>query len=240
MSERAPSPPIDPPRASPRRRRLTFAVVAVVLPVVVLIAGGALSLQAMGWISFKQASGTMRPGLLLDERFFVDTGAYRTAQRPDYGDIVVVAVPRRLVGFPGAGPDVTMVQRIIGLPGDRITVAEGKVSVNGRAWPQEPLRELAGFHPGRSSGKAMIVREQAPNGVAYGILHAGGPGGESGTYAVPPGHFFVLGDNRDDSLDSRTWSSAGWYLPAANIIGQAAYVYWSGIDRLDRIGTALK
>jgi hypothetical protein len=50
-----------------------------------------------------------------------------------------------------------------------------------------------------------------------------------------------MGDNRDDSLDSRFWAQrGGWYLPAGNVTGQAIYIYWSGLDRLDRIGKALK
>jgi signal peptidase I len=240
MSERAPLPPIDLPKASLRRRRLLFAGLAIVVPVFVLVALVSLLLPAMGWTTFKQASGSMRPGMLLGDYFFVDARAYKEARRPDYGDVVAVVVPRRLAGLPGAGPDTTYVTRVVGLPGDQVAIAAGVVSVNGRPLPQEPLGELFGSRPGKLAEKGMKLRERAPNGVTYEILRYAGPG-EGGSYAVPQGHYFVLGDNRDDSLDSRFWVQTGrWYLPLANVTGRANYIYWSGVDRLGRIGTALK
>lgn len=64
---------------------------------------------------------------------------------------------------------------------------------------------------------------------------------DGGPYEVPPGAFFVLGDNRDDSLDSRAWNRGrGWSVPLSDIIGQAKYIYWSGFERFGRIGMAVK
>jgi signal peptidase I len=237
MSERAPPPPpVDLPKASPKRRRYLFIGLGVLAPVVALLVIAGLLLQVMGWTTFRQASGSMRPSLQLDERFFVDRRAYRDERRPDYGDIITFWIPTEVMRV--AGPDVTFVKRVIGLPGDRVEVAAGGVSVNGRPLPQEPLGEVDDGRPGRT-GKAQRLREQAPNGVSYDIMRyqpvRNPDAAASGSYVVPRGHYFVIGD---DSLDSRHWVLAGgWYLPLGNITGRATYIYWAA---LDRIGTALK
>jgi signal peptidase I len=149
-----------------------------------------------------------------------------------------VSLPADIAGLPRAGQNVTFVKRVVGLPGDRLEVKEGVVSVNGQVLPQEPLGEVAG-RPGRRE-KALLLRERAPNGVTYEIMRYQGSG-DGGAYVVPQGHYFLMGDNRDDSLDSRFWAQrGGWYLPAGNVAGQTTYIYWSGLDHLDRIGRALK
>lgn len=245
MSERTPPPPpTDLPRVSPRRRRLIFVGLAIVLPLVVLVVAAGLTVQVLGWTTFRQASNSMRPGMLLDEYFFVDTRAYKDARRPDYGDIIALSLPADIAGLPRAGQTVTYVKRVVGLPGDGIEVKAGAVSVNGQVLPQEPLGELDAGRPGRNE-KALWFRERAPNGATYEIMRyrsvRNPDAAAGGSYVVPQGHYFVMGDNRDDSLDSRYWVlRGGWYLPMANITGQAIYIYWSGFDRLDRVGKALK
>jgi signal peptidase I len=240
VTDRAPPPPVHPPRKLRRRRWLIVAALVFLVPIALLSTVALVLTQGMGWSPRRQDSGVMRPGLLLNDYFWVAGRAYSDTRRPDYGDVVAIAVPRRMIGFSGPGADVTFMSRIVGLPGDQVAVVNGVVSVNGKPWPQEPLGEPADDRPSRIARKLMRLRERAPNGTSYEILRHPEPG-EEGTYSVPPGHYFVLGDSRDDSLDSRFWAKVGnWYLPAGNVKGRATFVYWSGTERLDRIGTALK
>jgi len=87
------------------------------------------------------------------------------------------------------------------------------------------------------------MSERAPDAATYGILRDAKPSAlrSVGPYVVPEGHYFVRGDHRDDSIDSRDFvQRANWYVPLNAILGRANCIYWSGVDRLDRIGTALK
>lgn len=239
MSERAPPPPIDTPKPSLRRRRLLFVGLAVVIPIVALVVIAGLLVTVMGWTTYHQPSGSMIPALAVGDRFFVDKRAYADGRRPDYGDVIIFRVSAQRFG--PAFASAPFLKRVVGLPGDRVALAGGVVTVNGKPLPQTPIGEYAA-RPGQKQ-KAARVREQAPNGATYDILRYAKPlsPDTAGPYVVPQGHYFVLGDNRDDSIDSRYWVNHGnWYVPLASIIGRANFIYWSGSSRLDRIGTALK
>jgi signal peptidase I len=131
--------------------------------------------------------------------------------------VVVFRLPR--------DPGQVWVKRVVGLPGDRVQVQAGVVSVNGRALPQTPLG-LVQDHDD-SSRPVTLVREQQPDGATH-ILYDGGPGHEgddTGVYMVPKGDYFMMGDNRDNSLDSRWPREVGvGFLPAENILGRAEIV----------------
>ena len=91
------------------------------------------------------------------------------------------------------------------------------------------------------------LRERLADGTSHDILkyRSGQPADEGGPVMVPAGAYFVLGDNRDNSVDSCIGSMSGgsapwWFVPAADIVGRPNYIYWSGVERLGRIGTALE
>lgn len=138
---------------------------------------------------------------------------------PQRGDVVVFRMP---------GKDaVDFVKRVVGLPGERVQMAHGVLAID-----DVPVqRQRAGNYMLGDEGSvqsAMLYRETLPNGVSYMTLSS--PNGSyyanTPVYAVPPGHYFVLGDNRDNSFDSRALSQVG-YIPAENMIGRVQLVYFS-------------
>ncbi len=124
-------------------------------------------------------------------------------------------------------PQQTWVKRVIGLPGDRVQVAGGIVRVNGQALAQTPLRPVK--DQDSPDLTVMLTREALPDGPSHLTYDRGrGEGDDTGVYVVPAGHYFMMGDNRDNSLDSRWPREVGvGLLPADNIVGKAEMVLWS-------------
>lgn len=125
------------------------------------------------------------------------------------------------------------VKRVIGLPGDRIQVTGGILHING-----EPVvRELLGRGEDKDSNgltlPVNLYRETLPNGVSYEIQEISDNAGFDNTteYLVPPGHYFMMGDNRDRSLDSRSLSAVG-YVPFENFVGKAEWRFFSINDNI--------
>jgi signal peptidase I len=134
---------------------------------------------------------------------------------------------------------------VVGLPGDRIQISDGQLHINGTAVARERLPDLVGEDPcgnGPNAGPARRWRETLPNHVSYETLDCidNGRYDDTSAYTVPAGHFFMLGDNRDNSIDSRVMSAIG-YIPLENIIGRAGPIFYSlsttGTFRTERMGS---
>jgi signal peptidase I len=161
---------------------------------------------------------------------------------PERGDVVVFR-------YPGSR-DEDLVKRVIGLPGDTIELRRGIVVLNGRELPREriadfalpvsPNSECRGVVPGAArvmpdgNGGSLCLyprfRETLPDGRSYEVIDqvVNGEGDTFGPVTVPEGHVFVMGDNRDDSLDSRFALERGvGMLPAERIIGRVLMTVWS-------------
>ena len=193
--------------------------------------------------SFNIPSGHMRPTLLVGDRFLVSKFQYGLslpflsgrflASAPDRGNVVVF----RLRGDDG----VSHVDRVIGLPGDEIQATNGMLIINGIPVKREQLEDIASESPcPNPETKASRWREILPNGAAYETFQCKDepqlPEADK-PYKVPSGEYFMLGDNRDNSTDSR-FSSVG-FIPIENITGQATIVILSiarGELRFDRLG----
>jgi signal peptidase I len=235
MSEaQAPPPPIA---VAKRPRRWPIVVVALLAPIMAVFVGVGIILQVKGWRAFNAAGESMQPTVWLDELFFVDTGAYSAGRLPRRGDIVAFYSVQEW-----NGRRVEFIKRVIGLPGDQIAFKGGVPIINGVAATQERIGDYR-----EHWRRGVRSRERLPHGTTYEIARTEKDSRRDnlGPYTVPVGAYYVVGDNRDNSLDSReaipgTRQTGPWSVPLSDIIGRANYVYWSGFDRLDRIGLALK
>ena len=163
----------------------------------------------LGWRSFWIPSASMLPALQVGDVLLADMrhgGAV-----PARGDIVIFSVPR--------SPGTDYVKRVIGLPGDRIELRRGALLVNGAEAARQRIDDQAA--PGQ------LFQETLPGGRTFAIARetSDGPANTMPAVVVPPGQVFVMGDNRDNSLDSR-FAEFGT-VPVAGIHGTAATLIWS-------------
>ena len=192
---------------------------------------------------FRIPSGSMMPTLLVGDFILVNKFTYGIrlpvinkkifeVNKPERGDIFVFRYPK--------DPTVDYIKRIIGLPGDKIEYHNKRLTVNG----QDVTETSLGTYHGVGQGEDMTGAEEFVEnltGVEHRILIRNNAPTVEFVYEVPEGSFFAMGDNRDNSNDSRYWG----FVPEANLVGKAFFIWmnWdleNGGIGFSRIGTILK
>jgi signal peptidase I len=166
---------------------------------------------------FQITSSGMVPTLVAGDHIMVDK-LHHLVRR---GDVVVFQWP--------PDPDVDYVKRVVGLPGDVVEVAQGRLSINGTALPRERYQDDCPKGPDGTTAFEdaipCVLWHEPLDGRTYdiGTETVLGEGRDFAAHVVPEGAVFVLGDNRDNSSDSRAWGD----VPMANVKGVVRFVWWS-------------
>ena len=183
-------------------------------------------------------SGSMEGTLLIGDYLFVEKFAYgyskfsfpwgrllpsfdRVLERqPRRGDVIVFAEPSE------SDPSQVFIKRLIGLPGDRVQMLDGVLYLNDKPVPKVRVADFVEINLDGYEHHIAQYRETLPDGKSYLVLDSipDGPSDNTPVYLVPSGHYFMMGDNRDDSDDSR---GIVGYLPAENLVGKAEIEFFS-------------
>jgi signal peptidase I len=194
----------------------------------------ALVVRTLFFEPFNIPSGSMKPTLLVGDYLFTSKYAYGYSKHslpfspPIFGGRVLEDLPERgdvvVFKLPSDGR-TDYIKRVIGLPGDRIQMRDGVLHLNGEAVEKE---RLASFVDDGEGGRELArFVETLPNGRRYEVLDAtaSGPYDTTRVFEVPEDHLFVMGDNRDNSMDSRTRLVG--FVPIENLVGRAEVIFFS-------------
>jgi signal peptidase I len=205
----------------------------------------ALVVRTVAYEPFNIPSGSMIPTLLIGDYLFVSKFSYGYSRyslpfglplfsgrvslpfshTPERGDVTVFKLP--------TDTSTDYIKRIVGLPGDHIQVRHGDLFINDQLVPRRPEEACrsddAGIPVAMQQGYIeSLPRRPGQAPVDHCIIKVGnnGPLDNTPVYDVPPGHYFAMGDNRDNSQDSRVLSAVG-YVPAENLVGKAQFLFFS-------------
>lgn len=186
---------------------------------------------------FNIPSGSMIPNLLVGDYLFVSKYSYGYSRysfpfgvggfdgriegrTPERGDVVVFKLP--------SDTSIDYIKRVIGMPGDTVQMINGRLYINDKRIDRKA--DGMGEYDNGYGGKVpvSVYKETLPNGVVHTIYEENddGPLDNTEKYTVPEGHYFMMGDNRDNSRDSRVLDLVG-YVPFDNLVGRADLIFFS-------------
>jgi signal peptidase I len=224
--------------AAPAKAKSGESFVDIVKTIVTVVAF-VLVIRTFAFEPFNIPSGSMIPTLLVGDYVFVSKFSYGYSgysfpffhppfagrvfgSLPKRGDVAVFKLPR--------DPSIDYIKRIVGLPGDKLQVKEGLLYINDTPVARARAED---FIDDSSGGKIPTHQflETLPNGLQHPILQPvdNGPLDNTIVYEVPPDHVFAMGDNRDNSLDSRVpeRQDGVGYIPIENLVGRAEFRFFS-------------
>jgi signal peptidase I len=195
----------------------------------------AVIIRTLFFQPFSIPSGSMMSTLLVGDYLFVSKFSYGYSKysipfspdlfsgriwsdEPERGDVAVFRLP--------SNPRLDYIKRVIGLPGDRIQVRDGVLFINGEQVERERIGDYTPEGRYNRGTDVPVYRETLPNGVSYTTLdlNENSPGDNTREFVVPEGHYFMMGDNRDNSQDSRF--DVG-FVPLENFVGRATIIFFS-------------
>lgn len=199
----------------------------------------AVGIRTVAFEPFNIPSGSMIPTLLIGDYLFVSKYSYGYSRYsipfapnlfngrifgrlPDRGDVAVFKFPR--------DNQTDYIKRIVGLPGDRIQMKSGQLYINGVLVPRRDAGNYTGDDEEPGGRPPRLYVETLPNGRQHDILKLYEEGGLNSTpeFKVPDGHVFAMGDNRDNSADSRIMDGSGvGFVPVENLVGRAEFIFFS-------------
>lgn len=197
----------------------------------------AMVIRTFAYEPFNIPSGSMLPTLLIGDYVFVAKFPYGYSKHSfpwslgffngrvwasavDRGDVAVFKLP--------TDDKTDYIKRIVGLPGDRIQLIDGVLHINGAAVLRNRVEDFLYYDTEGTPARIPQYRETLGNGVSYLTLdiERDGTVDNTGIYTVPEDHYFAMGDNRDDSTDSRFLNFVG-FIPAENLVGRAEFLFFS-------------